>query len=109
MSILICRDLEFLASLKAHWRRYYLNEVARLLKEDGNRCDNLPEAPFIDPQSRCERGFNRPSGPSSGKQKPMPRKKPNGRSTNLAQPDQTMQFWQISTQQHSEQKCFYGG
>jgi hypothetical protein len=60
MSILTDRDLEFLACLKAHWRRYYLNEVARLLKEDGNRCDNLPEAPFINPQSRCERGFNRP-------------------------------------------------
>jgi hypothetical protein len=34
MSILTDRDLEFLASLKTRWRRYYFDEVARLRSED---------------------------------------------------------------------------
>lgn len=34
MSILTSRDLEFLASLQTSWRRLYLGEVARLLRED---------------------------------------------------------------------------
>jgi hypothetical protein len=34
MSLLTGRDLEFLSSLQKNWKRYYLKEIARLLKED---------------------------------------------------------------------------
>jgi hypothetical protein len=39
MSILTGRDLQFLASLRTDWRKHYLSEVARLLREDGTSCD----------------------------------------------------------------------
>jgi hypothetical protein len=51
MSILTGRDLEFIASLKTGWKRLYLSEVARLLKED-DPCDALPEAPSTAPPCR---------------------------------------------------------
>jgi hypothetical protein len=35
MLILTDRELEFLASFNANWRRLYWNELARLLKEGG--------------------------------------------------------------------------
>jgi hypothetical protein len=40
MLILTDRELEFLASFNANWRRIYWNELARLLKEGGQpmRC-----------------------------------------------------------------------
>ena len=51
MSILTGRDLQFLASLRTDWRRHYLSEVARLLKEDDRACDaryqDNPIAPAI--------------------------------------------------------------
>jgi len=34
MSILTCRELEFLASLKTSWQRLYWNELAHLFKQD---------------------------------------------------------------------------
>jgi predicted transcriptional regulator with HTH domain len=34
MSIFTDRELEFLASLRTCWRRLYLTEIARLLRED---------------------------------------------------------------------------
>lgn len=34
MSILTCRELAFLASLKTSWRRLYWNELVHLLKQD---------------------------------------------------------------------------
>jgi hypothetical protein len=34
MSIFTSRELEFLASLNASWRRLYWNELVRLLKDD---------------------------------------------------------------------------
>jgi hypothetical protein len=37
MSILTGRELEFLASLRINWRRIYVSEVGRLLKEDDPR------------------------------------------------------------------------
>jgi hypothetical protein len=43
MSILTNRELEFLASLRTDWRRLYWNELARLLKEDGNPDDARDE------------------------------------------------------------------
>lgn len=44
MSMLTGRELEFLASLQTNWRRLYLSEVGRLLKQD-DTCDDLPEVP----------------------------------------------------------------
>jgi len=44
-------ELDFLSSLMAGWRRPYWNEVARLLKEDEDRCDDLRDAPFDAPRS----------------------------------------------------------
>jgi hypothetical protein len=44
-------ELEFLSSLMTGWRRPYWNEVVRLLKEDEDRSDDLPDAPFAAPQS----------------------------------------------------------
>jgi hypothetical protein len=38
MSILTVSELEFLTGLNASWSRLYRNEIARLLKEDDNRC-----------------------------------------------------------------------
>jgi hypothetical protein len=35
--MLTASDLEFLASLRTCWRRYYFNEIARLLSEDDTR------------------------------------------------------------------------
>ena len=35
MYILTNSELEFLALLQTNWRRYYLNEVARLMTENG--------------------------------------------------------------------------
>ena len=55
MSVLTVRELEFLASLNASWRRLYWNELARLLKEGDNPCDVRPEA--LVPQSRRSKGF----------------------------------------------------
>jgi hypothetical protein len=57
MSIFTGRELEFLASLKTSWRRLYWNELARLLKEDANRCDARPEAHSIAPPSGGSKGF----------------------------------------------------
>jgi len=59
MSILTGRELEFLASLQTSWRRLYWNELARLLKEDDNRCGARREAHSIAPQSRSSKGFIR--------------------------------------------------
>jgi hypothetical protein len=39
MSIFTGRELEFLASLNASWRRLYWNELARLLKDDEFGCE----------------------------------------------------------------------
>jgi hypothetical protein len=51
MLILTDRELEFLASYNANWRRLYWSELARLLKEGGQNCDTLHEASSIAPQS----------------------------------------------------------
>jgi hypothetical protein len=55
MLILTDRELEFLASFNANWRRLYWNELARLLKEGDHRCDAPHEARSIAPPSRRER------------------------------------------------------
>jgi hypothetical protein len=39
MSIFTGRELEFLASLNASWRRLYWNELVRLLKDDDVGCE----------------------------------------------------------------------
>jgi hypothetical protein len=52
VSILTGRELEFLGSLSASWRRLYWNELARLLKEDHNPRDARHEARSIAPESR---------------------------------------------------------
>jgi hypothetical protein len=57
MSILTDRELEFLASLRISWRRFYWNELIRLLKEDDNALDARREADLIAPQSRRPNGF----------------------------------------------------
>jgi hypothetical protein len=57
MSILTDRELEFLASLRLDWRRFYWNELVRLLREDDNRFDAGHEADLIAPQSRRPNGF----------------------------------------------------
>jgi hypothetical protein len=57
MSILTDRELEFLASLRLDWRRFYWNELARLLKEDDNPFDARAEADLIGPQSRRPNRF----------------------------------------------------
>jgi hypothetical protein len=46
------RDLECLATLYLGWKMLYLAEVARLLKEEDNICDALPERPSTERQSR---------------------------------------------------------
>jgi hypothetical protein len=51
MSIFTGRDLEVLARLRTNWRRLYLSEVGRLLKED-DTCDHQPQAPSTDPPFR---------------------------------------------------------
>jgi hypothetical protein len=52
MSILTASELEFLDGLNANWSRLYHNELARLLKEDDNRCGARHEthATFVNPQ-----------------------------------------------------------
>jgi hypothetical protein len=60
MSILTVRELEFLASLRISWRRFYWNELARLLKEDDGPCDARHEARSIAPPS------SRPNGLTPG-------------------------------------------
>jgi hypothetical protein len=45
MSMLTGRELEFLASLQTNWRRLYLSEVGRLLKQD-DTCDGPTGSPF---------------------------------------------------------------
>jgi hypothetical protein len=57
MSILTDRELEFLASLRLDWRRFYWNELVRLLKEGDNRFDARHEADLIAAQSRRPNGF----------------------------------------------------
>lgn len=58
MSIFTGRELEFLASLRTSWRRLYCNELARLLKEGDNPCDDArPEAHSIASQSGRSKGF----------------------------------------------------
>jgi hypothetical protein len=57
MSILTNRELEFLASLRLDWRRFYWNELKRLLKEDDARFEARHEADLIAPQSRRPNGF----------------------------------------------------
>jgi hypothetical protein len=57
MSILTDRELEFLASLRNGWRRFYCNELARLLREDKTPCDSRHEADLVAPQSRRPNGF----------------------------------------------------
>ena len=52
MLILTDRELEFLASFNANWRRLYWDELARLLKEGGSRCDALHDTRSIAPPSR---------------------------------------------------------
>jgi hypothetical protein len=55
MSILTNRELEFLASLRTDWRRLYWNELARLLKEDGNPDDARGETlPVASPSRRAK-------------------------------------------------------
>jgi hypothetical protein len=50
MSILTAREAEFLASLRMSWRRYYFDEIARLLKEDQRtREAELPSNPVLKP------------------------------------------------------------
>jgi hypothetical protein len=39
MSIFTSRELEFLASLNASWRRLYWNELVRLLKDGDVGCE----------------------------------------------------------------------
>jgi hypothetical protein len=39
MSIFTGRELEFLASLNASWRRLYWSELVRLLKDDDVGCE----------------------------------------------------------------------
>jgi hypothetical protein len=39
MSIFTDRELEFLASLNASWRRLYWSELVRLLKDDDVGCE----------------------------------------------------------------------
>ncbi len=67
MLILTGHDLEFLARLTTCWRRYYLNEVARLLQEDGNRWNALPEA--LSPAHNPDLGTTA----ISGRRKPIDR------------------------------------
>lgn len=50
MSILTNRELDFLASLRTDWRRLYWNEVARLLKEDGDPDDARDEVLALPPR-----------------------------------------------------------
>jgi hypothetical protein len=57
MSILTDRELEFLASLRIGWRRFYWNELMRLLKEDDTSCDARPEIDSIAAPSRGPNGF----------------------------------------------------
>jgi hypothetical protein len=57
MSILTNRELEFLASLRTDWHRLYWNELARLLKEDGDPCDAGHEALSITSPSRRAKDF----------------------------------------------------
>jgi hypothetical protein len=57
MSIFTERELEFLATLRLGWRRFYCNELARLLKEDHSACDVGQQADSIAPQSRRPNGF----------------------------------------------------
>jgi hypothetical protein len=45
MSILTGSELEFLTSLRTNWRRLYLSEVARLLKEYETCGDQLEASP----------------------------------------------------------------
>jgi hypothetical protein len=49
MQIFTGRELEFLASLNASWRRLYWNELVRLLKDDDVRCEPATT------HSACER------------------------------------------------------
>src|SRR5436190_23842606 len=44
MSILTGRELEFLAGLQTNWRRLYLSEIGRLLKQD-DTCDEQSGVP----------------------------------------------------------------
>jgi hypothetical protein len=57
MSILTDRELEFLASLRISWRRFYWNELVRLLKEDDTPFVARHEADSIAPQSKRPNGF----------------------------------------------------
>jgi hypothetical protein len=54
MLILTDRELEFLASFNANWRRLYWDELARLLKEGDRRCDALHDARATATPSRLE-------------------------------------------------------
>jgi hypothetical protein len=57
MSILTDREIEFIASLRMNWRRFYWNELVRLLKEDSTPVDGRHEANLIAPQSRHPNSF----------------------------------------------------
>jgi hypothetical protein len=57
MSMLTDRELEFLASLRISWRRFYWNELVRLLKEEDTAFDARHEADLIAPQSRRPNGL----------------------------------------------------
>jgi len=57
MSILTFREIEFLASLKTRWNGLYCNELARLLKGDGNPSDVRRESHFVAAASGCSEGF----------------------------------------------------
>jgi hypothetical protein len=57
MSILTDRELEFLATLRIGWRRFYWNELARLMREDGAPCDIRPETDSIAAPARRPNGF----------------------------------------------------
>jgi hypothetical protein len=56
MSILTDRELEFLATLRSGWRRFYWNELVCLVKED-TAFDTRHETHLNAPQSRRPNGF----------------------------------------------------
>jgi hypothetical protein len=57
MFIFTDRELEFLATLRSGWRRFYLNEIARLLKEQDAAFDVRHDSDLAAPASRRPNGL----------------------------------------------------
>jgi hypothetical protein len=55
MYILTNRELEFLVLLQTNWRRYYLNEIARLMAENGEENPQISASSVKNPAFRLAR------------------------------------------------------